>query len=458
MLWAPAKVRKLARDLADLAANELLQVPARVRQPRAERTAARIVAEARTTPEFMTIVRKIHKASLHLSHPRYMGQQVAAPIPGAALLESVVAAMNQSLAVWEMSPIATVIDRDLMCDFKRLFGFPVHAGGSLTPGGGFSNLTALLVARDNLAPRARRRGVARVAVIAGEQTHYSVARAARVLGLGEDAVFRVPLTREFCTDLNRLEEAISRSKKRGFRKLILVGSAGSTSTGSFDRLSELRDVATREGAWFHVDAAHGGGLAFSRSFSSRLQGIDSVDSLAFDPHKMMFMPLTSAGIMVREGSQLKASFREHAPYLFGAKRRWEDIGESTMACSQRFDALKVWMLWRTYGGAVWDTLTTHVCELARTAFEHCSHSETLEPLHEPHCNILCFQVRGRPQTDASDRLHWRIKEQLNDSGYGYISSTVLKKRRVLRLAIMNPRTQVEDVCAVLSRVEKLARL
>ena len=163
-------------------------------------------------------------------------------------------------------------------------------------------------------------------------------------------------------------------------------------------------------------------------------------------------------MLVRDGRQLTRPLQEQAPYLFGPKRRWPDLGQFTIACSQRFDALKIWIIWRVYGQQIWDALTTHVCDVSRAAFQHCSQSNVLEPVHEPHSNILCVQLRHRHKGSVSDRRHWAIKEELNESGFGYISSTVLDHRRVLRLVVMNPRTKAGDVHAVLNRVERIARV
>jgi L-2,4-diaminobutyrate decarboxylase len=454
-LWKPITVRKLALELAAVAARVLTAQDRPVRKPRAERLAGQILRPGRKTPNLVTLVREICEASLALSHPRYGAQQVAAPIPAAALVESVVAAMNQSLAVWEMSPIATAIDRDLMTRFKELFGYPRAAEGSLVPGGAFANLTALLAARDALAPQASNSGNARIAIIVGAQAHYSIARAAAILGLGRDALFKVPLDAEFCTDVLQVSQSFASARKAGFRKFILVGSSGSTPTGSFDNLGALADIARKHRAWFHVDAAHGAGLSFSRSLRWRMKGLNRADSLIFDPHKMMFMPLAAGGVLVRDGARLLGPLQEQAPYLFGSKRRWPDLGQLTIACSQRFDALKTWLVWRVYGGELWDHLTTHVCEVAQAAFQYCSESEILEPVHEPHSNIFCFQLR-RPHDRDADRRGWAIKEQLNESGFGYISSTVLDSRRVLRIVVMNPRTTADDIRDVLRKVEKIA--
>lgn len=453
-LWDRKGVQRLARRLADIATEALTVKSGPVRQPGAEGLAAAIVRRGAKNPDLLNLVRHIRKASLALSHPRYGAQQVAAPIPAAALVESVVAAMNQSLAVWEMSPIATAIDRDLMASFKKLLGYPRGSEGSLVPGGAFANLTALLAARDALEPRASKNGRARIAIIVGAQAHYSIARAAAILGLGRDAVFKVPLDADFCTDVKQCDVAFAAARQHGYRKFILVGSSGSTPTGGFDDLVSLAQIAAKHRAWFHVDAAHGAGLAFSRRYRSRLKGLGRADSVIFDPHKMMFMPLAAGGVLVRDGGRLVEPLQEGAPYLFGSKRRWPDLGQLTIACSQRFDALKIWLMWRVYGEEIWDYLTTHVCDVTQAAFQYCRESTVLEPVHEPHSNIFCFRLRQRGPD--SDRHHWAIKEELNESGFAYISSTVLDGGRVLRIVVMNPRTTADDLRDILRRIEQIA--
>lgn len=444
-------------QFAEIAVDALLRNHGPVRRPRSAATASHVLRPATRRKSAAGLAREIQRLSLHLAHPRYLAQQVAAPIPLAALIESVAAAMNQSLAVWEMSPIATAIDRQVMARFKRLFGYPHKAEGTLLPGGAFGNLTALLAAREALKPRGRRTAASRIAVIVGAQAHYSVARAAAILGMGRDAVFRVPVDHEYRTDIARVPEAFARARRGGFQRFVLVGSAGSTPTGSFDEIDALRRVATREGAWLHVDAAHGAALAFSRRLRGRVTGIGSADSMTFDPHKMMFMPLSAAGVLVRNGSLLATPLAERAPYLFATEqRRWPDIGQLTIACSQRFDALKIWLVWQIYGARVWDALISHTCAVCAAAFRFCADSRILEPVHEPHSNILCFRLRRQRDADSS-RIHWQVKEELNESGYGYVSSTVLDGRRVLRLVVMNPRTQVRDVEDVLKRIERIAK-
>lgn len=459
--WDPRAVRRLARQMADLAAGELIGPRGPVRAPD---FAARIRAQLRRgVPggDITAAARAIAAASLHLNHRRYMAQQVAAPVPAAALVEPLVAALNQSLAVVRMSPAGTALDRALMRDFQRAFGFPPSAEGTLVPGGSFANLTAFLAARAALEPEAWRHGVrpGRLAVIAGAQSHYSIARTAALLGLGTRAVFPIPVDDNQRAVAAAAPGAFAAARRAGYRRYILVATCGSTPTGGCDDLIALGAVARRYHAWFHVDAAHGGGFIFSRKLRGKLRGLEAADSLTFDPHKMLFMPLNAGAVMVRDGRRLRAAFSQQAPYLFRSLpgAGWPDLAQFTLACSQRFDALKIWLTWKTYGGEFWGELIEGVCAAAHAAYEYCQQSAVLAPAHEPETNIFCFRLRHPPRpASTADRLHSRLEEAVNGSGEAAISSTVLDRRRVLRMVVMNPRSTAEDTIAVLKLVERLA--
>jgi L-2,4-diaminobutyrate decarboxylase len=392
--------------------------------------------------------------SNHLCHPRSMGHQVSAPLPAAVWTESLVAALNQSAAVWEMSPVGTILETRVLRWMSDLAGFPPEAGGAFTSGGTEATFAALLAARAALFPDAWTKGLSSPppVVLHGEHAHYAVARAVGELGLGTENAVAVP-SPGFRIDPSALEAAIDGQGARGRAVMAVVATAGTTATGSFDDLEAIGRICEERGVWLHVDGAHGASALLSGAHRHRLRGIGRARSIAWDPHKTMLLPLAASAVLVRDERELDAAFRQKAPYLFHRREgdRVFDQGVRSVQCSRRLDALKVWVALQRYGatglGAAYDRL----CATARALHGAIAARRDFEALHEPESNILCFRYLGEGSLDAEglDRLNLRLREAYNRSGAGWITTTLLGGRRVLRVTIMNPRTTVADVEATL---------
>ena len=400
--------------------------------------------------------------SNRLCHPRSMGHQVSAPLPAAVWTESLVAALNQSGAVLEMSPVGTVVENRVvrwMCD---LAGFGPEAGGTFTSGGTEATFTALLAARAASLPNAWKEGVgARPPVVLhGEHAHYAVARAVGALGLGTDAAVAIP-SAGWRMDPAALEAAFRHQEELGRNVMAVVATAGSTATGSFDDLDTVGRLCQERDVWFHVDGAHGASALFSATHRGRLRGIERARSVAWDPHKMMLMPLAAGVVLVRSEHDLDAAFAQRAPYLFheGEGERSPDQGKRSFQCSRRLDALKVWVALQRYGAGGLGALYDHLCATARALLAAIGRRPAFEALHEPEANILCFRwVGDRSITgERLDALNLRLRELFNRSGQGWITTTVLGGKRVLRVTVMNPRTTETDLERVLDGLEETGR-
>jgi len=379
--------------------------------------------------------------SNHLCHPRSMGHQVSAPLPAAVWTESVVAALNQSGAVWEMSPVGTILEARVvrwMCD---LAGLGPEAGGTFTSGGTEATFAALLAARAATLPNAWKEGVGSAApvVLHGEHAHYAVARAVGELGLGTDNAVAVP-SRGFRMDVAALEAELDRRQARGRRVMAVVATAGSTATGSFDDLEAIGRLCETRGIWLHVDGAHGASALLSPTHRFRVKGIERARSIAWDPHKMMLMPLSASVVLVRDERDLDAGFTQRAPYLFHARGG--------------VDAVKVWVALQRYGADGLGALYDRLCATTRALHGQIAERRDFEALHEPESNILCFRFLGDRSLDAEalDALNLRLREEYNRSGAGWVTTTVVAGRRVLRVAVMNPRTTPDDMERTLDRL------
>jgi L-2,4-diaminobutyrate decarboxylase len=396
-------------------------------------------------------------------HPMYMGHQTSAPLPVGVWMESVIGVLNQSLAVWEMSPTATVIEHQIVAWLAKLAGYGEGAGGTLTSGGTEANFTAMLAARNVAVPGAWEDGIGAEPpfVVYGEHAHYAVTRAVGQLGLGRRRGISIP-SRDYKIDVDLLVAALDRLRDEGKRVMAVVATAGTTATGSFDDLEAIGALCTERGIWLHVDGAHGTSGVFSAHPPRALRGLSHSRSLAWDPHKMMLLPLAAGMVLTRDERDLERAFAQQAPYLFhaGKSARILDQGIRSFQCSRRADVLKLWFAIHRFGSNGLGRLYDHLCATARLLYDAIEERGDFENLHAPESNILCFRYLGedkklrRGQLSASeieriDALNRELRPLYNKEGTGWITATVLDGRPVLRVTMMNPRTGAGHVRALL---------
>lgn len=404
--------------------------------------------------------------AIHLAHPMYMGQQVAPPLPHAVLADTLASLLNQSLAVWEMSPTGTFVEGQLVRWLIGALGFPASAEGTLVSGGSVANLTGLLAAREARFPGAWVDGVARgdaarAVLLVSAHAHYSIERTAGLMGLGSDAVVAVA-ERGGKMDPRALADALAGARRDGRIPLAVCATAGSTATGLFDPLNDVADICARDGVWLHVDGAHGASCAFSERLRPLLRGIERADSVAWDPHKMLWMPMSTGAVIVRERRHLEAAFAQSAPYLFHPQPdepRSVDTGKMTLQCSRRFDALKLWISLQHYGADHFGALNERTADRALSLHRKLADAPDFEPMHAPESNILCFRhlparLAGRPEAEV-DAFQAELRSRYNASGTGWITATVLDGRRVLRVTLINPATGNEHLDRMLAALREL---
>lgn len=389
-----------------------------------------------------------------LYHPMYMGHQVAPPLPVAVWTEPLISALNQSVAVWEMSPTATVIEHRVIRWMTELVGWGEESGGTLTSGGTEATFTALLAARNTIVPDAWTDGVGSnpPVVLCGEHAHYAVSRALGELGLGVKSLVTVA-SRDFRMDPAALTVALDEITRSGKSVMAVVATAGSTATGSFDDLEAIGAICDDRGIWLHVDGAHGASALLSRTRAEALGGLGHARSLAWDPHKGMLLPIATGMLLMRDRADLHRAFAQRAPYLFherAGSRAW-DIGVESFQCSRRADVLKLWVALQRYGADGIGRVYDHLCDVTRGLYESILARADFETLHEPESNILCFRYigTGNLDTDSVDALNRDLRASYNRSGEGWITLTVLDGRPVLRVTLMNHRTRARHIAALL---------
>ena len=397
-----------------------------------------------------------------LAHPMYIGHQVSAPLPAAVWTDALVSALNQSMAVREMSPSFTPLEHQVVEWMTDLVGWDARAGGTMTSGGTEATFTALLAARSRAIPDVWANGIGSNApvLICGEHAHYAVGRAAGEMGLGMSRVVVIP-AEDHRLSVTALRAELTRLQAQGTRVMAVVATAGCTATGAFDDIPAIADLCDefaddRGSLWLHVDAAHGGAAMLSAAHRHRVKGLARARSVAWDPHKTLLLPLAAGLLLMREEHDLERAFSQKAPYLFTPSddaRAW-DMGPRSFQCSRRADVLKLWVAFQRYGADALAALYERLCQMAQTLHGLLQGHAQFEPLHTPDSNILCF-AWNPPDVDPRDRdaLTNALRERYNRTGRGWITATTLDGRRVLRITVMNARTDVVHIEALVKGLE-----
>lgn len=484
--YDPAHLRGLAEELAAVLGEHFARVQRRAdrvlnwREPRenVQRAAQELrsgdaaVAHVADLPELRRRFRDLARLCLargnNLHHPRYIGHQVPAPVPLAALFDALGSATNQVMAIYEMGPFATAVEHALIHELGAALGFdPSQSSGLVTSGGSLANLTGLLAAR-NVALDAWRTGLASrgpaPVLVAHADAHYSIARAAGILGIGTDHVVPVRLDARRRIDPNHLDGVLADLRARGVPVIAVAACACATPIGAFDPLEDVAAVCRRHEVWLHVDAAHGGAAVFSHRYRHLVAGLHEADSVVCDAHKMLFVPALCAFVFYRDGRHRFAAFEQTAPYLFdpSAPGMAEyDSGLVTVECTKRAAALGLWGIWSLFGRGLFADLVERTFDLGRRFYELLVDAPDFEPLHEPQCNIVAFRYVPGQLSGASnevlDGIQFRLRRSLIESGDYYIVPCRLDGRSALRVTIINPLTTEDDLQELLQAIRRHAK-
>ena len=403
-------------------------------------------------------------STTRLHHPCSLAHQVGVPEPFAALADLIHGLTNNPMAIYEMGPAAATIEYCVIDWMLGLVGWPGqrwpddassdqrHGAGVLTHGGSLGNLTALLAARAAASPQAWDEGMRQdLVVLAPKASHYSISRAASIIGLGRCAVRNIPVdTREVLMP-DALPGLCRQVRDEGLRVMAVVANACATSTGLYDPLEETGRFCRESGLWFHVDGAHGASALVSPRERRHLRGVELADSLIWDAHKMLRTSSLATAVLFRDEGALGRAFQEEASYLFyGENADGIDLIHRTVECTKAALGLKVFFSLAAVGQ---DGLARYIesqCGRTRRFSELIRRRPGFECPFDPQSNVLCFRY------GASNRQQIAIRDALLRDGRYHISSTEVNGERYLRLSVMSPATEDENIEGLLDEIERIA--
>jgi L-2,4-diaminobutyrate decarboxylase len=393
-------------------------------------------------------------ASTRLHHPRELAHQVGVPDAGSALADLVHGVANQPMSIYEMGAAAATVELTVLEWMVEKVGWDAaSSGGVLTHGGSLANLTALLAARAKAAPDAWKGGApGDLAVLAPPSAHYSIARAAGILGIGEDAIVPLDVDALERIRVDRLEEALARVRAAGRRPLALVAAACATSTGLHDDLRGIGGFCREHGIWLHVDGAHGAAALLSDRLRGLLDGIELADSVVWDAHKMLRVSALCAAVLVRRRDDLPAAFQQRASYLDFENPAGVDVIDRQVECTKAELGLKLFLNLAFRGERGLAAYVEGQYAKALELWELLRERRGFHAPYRPESNIVCFRYGPAGARQAE------IRAALLEQGEFHLSSAEIAGERHLRVAVMSPATDAATFGRLLDAIEAAAAL
>ncbi len=405
-------------------------------------------------------------------HPRFFGYITSSAAPIGALADLLATAVNPNCGAWGLSPVATEIERQAVSWVADLIGYAPDAGGLLVSGGNVANMVCLIAAtRAKAGCDVRARGVGAgqpLAVYASSEVHTWLQKGADICGLGLESFRPVEVDEIGAMRLDSLKAMIAEDRANGFLPAVVVGTAGSVSTGAIDPLPELAALCAAESIWFHVDGAYGAPAAMLDDAPEALGAIALADSVAIDPHKWLYAPLEAGCALVRDAEALRSAFSFHPPYYrFDGDANDPPLNyhEWGLQNSRGFRALKVWATIRQVGRSGYRTMISDDIRLSREMHRLASEHEEIEALTQS-LSISTFRyvprsLRAQMHEEASleylNALNTEILAQLQRDGQVYVSNAVIGRTFALRACIVNFRTDSRDVAEVIRATVDVGR-
>ena len=467
--------RSLGHDIVDRIAGFLVSVRThRVTPAESPEEVREALAAARALPEegrdpdelLRDAADLLFAHSLFNGHPRFYGYITSSAAPIGMLADLLAAAVNANVGAWKLAPMATEMEGQVIRWLAQFIGYPADCGGLLLSGGNMANLTCFLAARAAQAGwDVRKQGVAggrRLCVYASPETHTWIHKAADLAGFGTDAIHWIPGGQTM--DLHELELRYRRDLDEGYQPFLVVGSAGTVSTGAVDPLKDLAAFCRERKLWFHVDGAYGAFAAAVKGAPADLEGLRLADSVAVDPHKWLYAPLEAGCALVRNPAALRNAFSYHPPYYsFEVEAmNYYDIGPQN---SRGFRALKIWLALQHAGAAGYREMIGDDITLAGYLYELAAGHPELEAItHSLSITTLRYvpqELRnslGNPQTEGYlNQLNERLLAAIENSGEAFISNAMIAEKYALRFCIVNFRASTGDIEAMPALVARLGR-
>lgn len=419
-----------------------------------------IPAQGRSLATLQNQLKAFLELSPDVSSAEFNKQLYSGHDEAAVLGDWIATLSNANMHTYGVSPLASLMEIELIKTFNHYIGFD-QGDGIMVSGGSQANLIAMMLARHKALPDLKYKGTQETLVAyVSDQAHYSQQKAANVLGIGIDNLIAIESDESGCMKPEALEQAIKNSLKQGHKPFFVSSTAGTTVLGAFDPIEPCAHIAKQYGLWFHIDGAWGAPVLFSQKYKHLIAQSHLADSFTWDAHKLMGVPLTAGFILVKEQGLLNAACGGGGgDYLFH-----EDInspynlGQKSIQCGRRADALKVWLSWQAHGRDGFAKKLESLQQLKHAFLQQLEHHPSFELIAPaPYLNVL---FRYKPQTaiteEASRQLTIYMTKQLVKQGGAYIDYASFKGKTGIRLIIANEGMTIKQLQKTLGQFAHIA--
>jgi glutamate/tyrosine decarboxylase-like PLP-dependent enzyme len=475
--WSSEEIKRVGYRVVDLIAEHLSSLPERpVFAPVPPELATVFLQEpapqtGRDPDDILDLFRAtIEPYPFGNGHPRFFGWVNSPPTVMGIFADALAAAMNPSCAGGNHA--AVYVERQVINWFKQMLGYPTDAFGLLVSGGSMAALTALTVARHakcgfDVRAKGLREAPSQMVFYRSGEGHGCHQKAVELLGIGSDHLRTIDHDDAWRIRPDALAARIKQDRQDGLTPVAVIASAGTVNTGAIDPLDAIAEVCREYDVWLHIDGAYGAPAILSERYESSLAAISLADSVALDPHKWLCVPVEAGLVLIRHPETQRAAFSLVPPYLrtdgsstgVGGPPWFSEYGFQQ---TRGFRALKVWMSLLHYGLEGYRAAVTRTLDLATTLTEMLRLSDDFEVCEPQNLGIVCF--RFRPRIDGTrgesdlDTINRVALEQVQLAGDAFVSSTSLNGVFWLRACVLNPRTTVEDLHALLGAVRAAVRV
>ncbi|XP_074802208.1 glutamate decarboxylase 2 isoform X2 [Natator depressus] len=409
-------------------------------------------------------------------HPRYFNQLSTGLDMVGLAADWLTSTANTNMFTYEIAPVFVLLEYVTLRKMREMIGWPGGCGdGIFSPGGAISNMYAMLIARFKMFPEVKEKGMAaipRLVALTSEHSHFSVKKGAAALGIGTDSVILIRCDERGKMIPSDLERRIIEAKQKGFVPFLVSATAGTTVYGAFDPLLAIADICKKYKIWMHVDAAWGGGLLMSRKHKWKLNGVERANSVTWNPHKMMGVPLQCSALLVREEGLMQSCNQMHASYLFQQDKHYDlsyDTGDKALQCGRHVDVFKLWLMWRAKGTTGFEAQIDKCLELAEYLYNKIKNREGYEMVFDgkpQHTNVCFWYVPPslRSMEDNEERMNRLlkvapvIKARMMEYGTTMVSYQPLgDKVNFFRMVISNPAATHQDIDFLIEEIERLGQ-